>query len=221
MLHTKKSYSSSTETSRIEAFSDGVYAIAITLLILELKTPSHQELQNGLFEALIKKWHAYLSFFIGFFTVLVCWINHHFLFNRIHRTTQTLIMANSFTLLLVTFIPFPTAVLAGSFIEGVTGTAIRFYGLTYILIPLSYLFLSYCVNNDPSIDYTEDTVRFKKAAQLMYIFATLYTLVAFAISFFNVNISLTLYFLLFFVFLFPQYFTNIIRLKTKAMKNKN
>jgi uncharacterized membrane protein len=66
------------ETGRIEAFSDGVFAIAITLLILEIKAPSPEQIRSGLVEALLEKWSNYLAFFIGFFTILVCWINHHY-----------------------------------------------------------------------------------------------------------------------------------------------
>jgi uncharacterized membrane protein len=106
------------EATRIESFSDGVFAIAITLLIIEVKIPNESELQHGLLNALIAKWPTYLAFFIGFFTILVSWINHHYLFNHIYEGNHVLILANSYTLFLITFVPYPTAILAQSFHNG-------------------------------------------------------------------------------------------------------
>ena len=100
-----------TETDRIEAFSDGVFAIAITLLILEIKVP----LQVGpghLGRALLSEWPSFLAFLASFFTVGVMWMNHHRLFNVIGAADETLIALNMLLLLVVTWVPFPTAVLA-------------------------------------------------------------------------------------------------------------
>jgi TMEM175 potassium channel family protein len=99
------------ETSRVEAFSDGVFAIAMTLLILEIRTPEHLD-PGLLWPALFALWPSYLAFLTSFFTIGVMWMNHHRLFNLIGRSDQGLLVANLLLLLFVTFIPFPTAVLA-------------------------------------------------------------------------------------------------------------
>ena len=99
------------ETNRVEAFSDGVFAIAMTLLILEIRTPEH--LRAGqLARALYALWPSYLAFATSFFTIGVMWMNHHRLFNLIGKSDQGLLAINGLLLLTVTFIPFPTALLA-------------------------------------------------------------------------------------------------------------
>ncbi len=89
-----------TETSRIEAFSDGMFAIAITLLILEVKAPSPAAGHLG--EALLKQWPSYLAFLLSFFYIGVMWMNHHRMFTHIRRSNDTLLVLNLLLLLGVT-----------------------------------------------------------------------------------------------------------------------
>jgi uncharacterized membrane protein len=101
------------ETVRIEAFSDGVFAIAITLLILTVKVPKASELgAGGLSAALLAMWPQYLALVTSFATILAKWINHHRIFTYIQRSDHTLLYWNGLVLLLVTFLPFPTALMA-------------------------------------------------------------------------------------------------------------
>jgi uncharacterized membrane protein len=97
------------ETNRLEAFSDGVFAIAVTLLILEVRLP---ELDGApLFERLLRAWPGYVGFVISFITIGIMWANHHSIFGLIHRTSHGLVVANLMLLLCVSFLPFPTKVL--------------------------------------------------------------------------------------------------------------
>ena len=98
------------ETARIEAFSDGVFAIAITLLILEIKVPPAGT--ADLATQLIKQWPSYVSFVISFAFIGIMWINHHRLFTQIRRSDNTLMLLNLLLLLGVCVVPYPTAVLA-------------------------------------------------------------------------------------------------------------
>lgn len=99
------------ETSRVEAFSDGVFAIAITLLILEVHVP--RDLDGGsLTNALLAEWPSYAAFLISFFTIGIMWINHHRLFTLIARVDSWLLVLNMLLLLGVTIVPFPTAFVA-------------------------------------------------------------------------------------------------------------
>src|ERR1700740_3636134 len=101
-----------TETNRIEAFSDGMFAIAITLLILEIKVPSSGP--GGLTKALLRQWPSYFAFLLSFVYIGVMWMNHHRMFNHIRRSNDTLLVLNLLLLLGVTAVPFPTAVLAAN-----------------------------------------------------------------------------------------------------------
>ena len=78
----------SNETARLEAFSDGVFAIAITLLVLDLKVP--REITDGrtLAQVLVAQWPAYLAFVTSFMTILVMWVNHHRIFTLVGRRTS-------------------------------------------------------------------------------------------------------------------------------------
>ena len=99
------------ETARIEAFSDGVFAIAITLLILEIQVPP-QTPHGGLRRTLVNLWPSYLAFLASFMTIGVMWLNHHRLFTLINKKDDGLIAFNLLLLLGVTWLPFPTALLA-------------------------------------------------------------------------------------------------------------
>jgi uncharacterized membrane protein len=99
------------ETGRVEAFSDGVFAIAITLLILDVKVPAKAG-PGSLGSALIEEWPMFLAFLTSFFTIGVMWMNHHRLFNLIRAVDDALVALNLVLLLGITWIPFPTALLA-------------------------------------------------------------------------------------------------------------
>src|SRR6185369_6870465 len=102
----------SKETSRLETFSDGVFAIAITLLVLELIGTLHTQNDGGLLKTFRNHWQSFLAFSIGFITILVCWINHHAAFEYIRKVDTNLMWINGFLLFIVTLTPFPTAILA-------------------------------------------------------------------------------------------------------------
>src|SRR5438270_13814781 len=100
----------SSETSRIEAFSDGVFAIAITLLILDVHVPTIS--QGPLGAALRRQWPTYIAYLISFAFIGIMWVNHHRLFNHIRRSDNGLMFLNLLLLLGVSAVPFPTALLA-------------------------------------------------------------------------------------------------------------
>lgn len=199
------------QTSRIEAFSDGVFSIAITLLILEIKVPNQEELRQGLLTALLNRWPAYLAFFIGFFTILVCWINHHYMFDRIKNSSHSLILVNSLTLFAVTFVPFPTAVLSNSFESGKDiQTADQLFGLAFILMSICYTSLARFVYNDPDTQYTEEELAYKKAIRVMYSISIYHTIITFFVSYLSILASLFLYIALFSMYLFPIWYTDLV-----------
>ena len=105
---------SQNETARTEAFSDGVFAIAITLLILELvvKVPHEPIAADRLAGELAHLWPSYIAYFASFATIGVMWLNHHRLYSLIERNDDALSAYNLSLLLGVTWVPFPTALLA-------------------------------------------------------------------------------------------------------------
>ncbi len=118
-------------TSRIEAYSDGVFAIASTLLILEIRLPETGA-AGSLWAGLLALWPHYLAFAFSFFVILVTWITHHDLMHLIRATSHWVLLANGLALIYVTFIPFPTAVLAANLGGRETNTAVAFYCGTFV-----------------------------------------------------------------------------------------
>jgi uncharacterized membrane protein len=98
-------------TGRLEAFSDGVFAIAITLLVLEIGVP-HVAPNESLPEALQHLWPSYFGYAVSFLTIGVMWVNHHAMFKDIDRQDHTLLILNLLLLMCISFLPFPTAVVA-------------------------------------------------------------------------------------------------------------
>src|SRR5258705_1411176 len=97
---------------RLEAFSDGVFAIAITLLILEIRVPAARVAEVGLQDALVEEWPSYIAFVLSFAVIGIMWANHHNIFCYIGRTSHNLLLLNLGLLFCVVFLPFPTAILA-------------------------------------------------------------------------------------------------------------
>ena len=124
---------------RLEAFSDGVLAIVITLLILEIKVPVGQEGTLG--SALARQWPQYVAFLLSFLIVGIIWLNHHATFNLLLRTDHRIQMLNLLLLLPVTVLPWPTALLAEYTHEGTAGDqriAVLVYGLASSAMAVSF-----------------------------------------------------------------------------------
>jgi len=123
--------------SRLEAFSDGVFAIAITLLILDVTVPPGSGAH--LAHALVREWPAYLAYITSFLTISVIWVNHHAMFSKVTYADRRLVFSNSVFLMVVAFIPFPTRLLA-EYIRDPNGarTAAVFFGLTFIVLAVVF-----------------------------------------------------------------------------------
>src|SRR5438132_5145580 len=127
------------DTGRLETFADGVMAIAITLLILEVRVPlpPHRHppelLHWSLSSALAEQWPSYAGFVVSFLTLGVIWVNHHEMFKLIERATRGFLMLNVVFLMTISFLPFPTALVA-DYIRNPDGrrAATLVYGATMI-----------------------------------------------------------------------------------------
>jgi uncharacterized membrane protein len=99
------------DRSRLEAFSDGVFAVAITLLALDLTVPEHKHIVDQLHQ----HWPAFLAYLLSFFMIGIVWVNHHVLVRAIMTVDRTLLFLNLVLLLFVVLIPFATATEANYF----------------------------------------------------------------------------------------------------------
>ena len=121
------------ETGRLEAFSDGVFAFAITLLVLYLKDPT----ANGggsLLQGLLDQWPAFFAFVTSFMTILIMWIGHHQMFTFIRRIDRRFMFLNGFLLLFVTLTPFTTSLVADHILASDSQTAAVVYAADFLAL---------------------------------------------------------------------------------------
>lgn len=189
------------ETARLEMFSDGVFAIAITLLVLELISTLHPDSDVRLTETLLHDWRSFMAFTLGFITILVCWINHHITFDHIKRVDTSFMWINGFLLFVVTLTPFSTAILA-QYLEKEGSTAVAFFAFNYILISLAATGISTYAYNHRLI--SDDDRDLFYSYTLIYRFAIFYNILAFLLCFVSIVIPLILYVLLFIAFSAPK-----------------
>ncbi len=97
-------------TTRLEAFSDGVFAVAATLLVFNVATPSPGH--GALWDVLRHEWPSFAAYVVSFLIIGIIWVNHHMLFNHIARVDRSLLFLNLLLLIVIVFIPFPTRLLA-------------------------------------------------------------------------------------------------------------
>ncbi len=129
-----------TSVSRLETFCDGVFAIAITLLIIDIRTPPHEAVgQGGLAAALLHEWPSYAAYLLSFAVIGIMWANHHNIFRYIARANHVFLMLNVLLMLCTAFLPYPTAVLAAYLpVPSERTTAALFYGATLTATAVVY-----------------------------------------------------------------------------------
>jgi len=184
------------ETGRIEGFSDGIFSIAATLLVLELKPPP----ANAPFwPSLLSQWPGFAGFLLSFLFIGIMWINHHRLFKHIRRSDDVLMLTNLVLLLGVVWIPYPTSLMAQAVTRGSILDAAILYNGSYLVIALLFNLQLYIAIRRGLVDREYAAVR--HIAKSYVIGPALYAL-CLAVTWWNVPLSLTingamaLYFLL-------------------------
>ena len=131
-------------TGRLEAFSDGVFAIAATLLVLEFSVSTGHELGHEL----LHLWPAYLSYVTSFVTIGIIWINHHHTVSLMGRTNRTMLFINNLLLLTIAFLPFPTK-LVGDYLHhgGEEAAVLAYAGTLVIMATLHQVWWQYARRN--------------------------------------------------------------------------
>jgi uncharacterized membrane protein len=124
-------------TTRLEAFSDGVFAVAATLLVLELHVPAVGS--GALWPQIVAQWPSFITYLVSFLTIGIIWVNHHALFGLIIRVDRPLLFLNLLLLLTVSLLPFPTAT-AGQWVldEQQAPVAAALLGCSYLLMGLAF-----------------------------------------------------------------------------------
>jgi len=178
-------------TSRLEAFSDGVFAIAATLLVLELRVPSDT---SDLTSALLHLWPAYVAYLVSFLTIGIIWVNHHTLLEHCKRVDRRFLYLNLMLLIAVGIVPFPTA-LVGQYIlseEGATA-ALVVYGLGAVLIAIAFtgVFL-YATHDQRVVGDDAEARRIRREGRLFPVGLGAYTL-GIALAFVAPIASLAIY----------------------------
>src|SRR5262245_11736393 len=124
------------DTMRLEAFSDAVFAITITLLVLEIRPPTDY---TNLLHGLLALWPSYLAYAVTFLFIGQVWANHHVMFDHITAADRVVLLFNTLLLMAVAFLPFATSVLAGALRSGEgQRTAVTFYGIAFDVTALTF-----------------------------------------------------------------------------------
>jgi len=174
------------ETSRIEAFSDGVFSIAATLLVLELKPPSPA---IPFWQGILAQWPGFLSFLLSFLFIGIMWINHHRLFSHVRRADDVLMAVNLLLLLGVVWVPYPTALMAQSVGTARMHDAALLYNGSYLVIALLFNLLLYTCARRELVD--RSYIGVKNIAKRYGVGPVMY-LVCLAVTWWSVPASLAL-----------------------------
>jgi uncharacterized membrane protein len=180
------------ETSRVEAFSDGVLAIVITLLVLELQVPRGVEGEAALRTALAHEWPAYFAFLTSFATVGIMWVNHHRLFTLIGRVDHWLLMLNLLLLLTICIVPFPTAIVAEYLGREGARTATLVLGGVFVSTAIVFNVLWRYASGGRRLIALEVPQQVVEAQTRQYRFGPIFYLVSFLLAFVSPMLSVGL-----------------------------
>jgi uncharacterized membrane protein len=214
------------ETGRVEAFSDGVFAIAITLLVLEIPiqhptagidgTHAGGVLPGQLAQAVLHQWPNFLAYVVSFVVILVMWLNHHAIFQMVHYIDRPFMALNGFLLLLVTFINYPTALVADFLGTPDARFAVSFYSGVFVVITAVYYALWHrAADGHRLIGKDIDPAEVARLSA-QYRFGPAIYVVAFIISFINGWVGLAMQGLLALYFAFTGRLGN-----TRAQRRKD
>ncbi len=178
------------ETGRIEAFSDGVFAIAMTLLVLDIKVPRDLPEGVGLGQALLQQWPAYLAFFISFTFIGIMWINHHRIFKLLRHTDHTLLVLNGLLLLGVTILPFPTALLSEYIGRPEQRMAALVFNGVFLVIAIFFNVLWRYVAGHNTLRAKDADPQTIAAITRSFAYGPVFYLITFGLAFLNVPASL-------------------------------
>jgi uncharacterized membrane protein len=191
------------DTERIEAFSDGVFAIAITLLGLDLLPPSLEKplTAGDLAELLVDRWPTYAAFVTSFATILIMWIHHHAIFRLIGRSDAALKLANGFVLMMVTAAPFPTAVVSEYLHTPAASVAAAVYGGLFLIANIAYNLLWWVARRRNLLLHNEAEAYLPDISRV-YLLGGVFYVLAIVVAFWSPYLSLAICFALWILWAF-------------------
>jgi len=166
---------------RLETFCDGVFAIALTLLIIDIKIPADENIHttNDLWLALKHLMPAVFAFLLSFVIIFITWVNHHGIFKLIHTSSPAFIYANGYLLLMIVVLPFPTALLSEHLFTEHAAPAVVLYAAINGLLALGWIFLGHAaLNHDPLGKNEKSTLTLRAGRQNGYFALIIYSLLA-------------------------------------------
>ena len=186
------------QTGRLESFSDGVFAVAITLLVFNLQVPhlSASDLSKNavaaLGSALLKQWPSYLTFMTSFATILIMWASHHGLFKLVYKADTPFLFANGLLLLLVTVVPFPTSLVTQYLNTPAAALACAVYAGIFVVINVAYNLLWWAAMYQRRLLHPAVTPRQVKRLTRHILLGLPVYLLASVLAFWNPSVSLGL-----------------------------
>lgn len=166
--------------TRLETFCDGVFAIALTLLIIDIKIPSTMKINNT-----ADFWHALehvapsiFAFILSFIIILITWVNHHASLKLLNRSSVSFIYANGFLLFTVVFIPFPTSLLGEHILTDHATPAVILYNATLALQALGWVLFFTSALKNGLVKNEKSIIQTRKSGKFAYFAFALYSLCA-------------------------------------------
>ncbi|MCC6735472.1 MAG: DUF1211 domain-containing protein [Bauldia sp.] len=179
---------------RVEFLSDGVFAIALTLLTIDVVAATKMtEPGQSLFDHLIHEWPAIIAYPIGFTTLLVIWVNHHRIFQFVARVDTGLLWINGLILLLVAGTPIPTALLAEHVPGPEEALPVALYLSTFVLIPALFFIMWVYAEWRGLLSPAHDPLGFR-GMKWIYLGVAIWDGVALVLGYFGSVLSLVLLF---------------------------
>jgi uncharacterized membrane protein len=178
--------------NRLEALADGVFAIVMTLLVLEISVPliTGTSANAELIQKLLEMWPKFLAYGVSFLVLGVMWINHHLMFHHIRRADSKLVWINILMLMFVALVPFSTSLL-GEY--GQTQTAVVVYGANILLtLIMAFILWAYATGKYRLVDSDIDP-KFVKRTKIMFLISSLFFLLAIGVSFISPVASFCVY----------------------------
>jgi len=193
-------------TSRLEAFSDGVIAVAITLLVLDIHVPTQEELvglglQDWLFSQ--KEWPHLLGYVTSFLLIGIYWANHHQMFKYIKRTDHFFLMINIVFLMSIVFIPFTTSLMTGFMTEAHKHEAALIYSASLLLAGLTYNAIWWYAAHKHRLLATNLSPSFVRRLRWSYLTGVPLYLLSMLLSLVSVEASIGLYILIAVIYVLP------------------
>ena len=179
--------------SRLEAFCDGVFAIALTLLIIDIKIPSTLEINTNadFWFALKHIAPSIYAFILSFGIILITWVNHHHTLKLVDKSSPPFIYANGFLLLTVVFVPFPTALLGQYIFTNHSAPAVVIYSLVYAFQAIGWNLISHTALKSGHLltKNEKSTIRMRGVQKNSYFAFTVYSICTIAAFWFPLSVA--------------------------------